>query len=141
MWTGSTTATQAVSFCRSVRRTKPVMKALTEMGLNESGRNRMTPGWEPGGYLRRSANSTSRVSSMRCSFLAARAISVSFSKLFSGSGNNPPNKTRTNTEKTPNKTKRWTSTRQTLDKRETTAGQRLDKSRIKARFFPLAAIK
>jgi RHS repeat-associated protein len=31
---------------------------------------------------------------------------VSFDKLLSGSGNNPPNKTRTNTEKTPNKTKR-----------------------------------
>ena len=66
---------------------------------------------------------------------------VSFNKMFSGGGNNPPNKTRTITEKTPNKTKRETSTRQTLDRRETSAGQRLDKSRIKARFFPLAAIK
>jgi hypothetical protein len=50
----------------------------------------------------------------------------SFTKLFSGSGNNPPNKTRTIIEKTPNKTKRWTGARQALDKDWT----RLNKSAV-----------
>jgi hypothetical protein len=51
---------------------KSVMKELTDNGLNEIGRKRMTPGWEPGGYLRRSANLISRVMSRRSSSLAKR---------------------------------------------------------------------
>jgi len=53
---------------------------------------------------------------------------VSFSKLFSGSGNNPPNKTRTNTEKTLDKHE--TDTGQTRDKRWTKTGQESNKSAV-----------
>jgi len=74
---GSTMARQRTRLASSVSLTNFKTNSLTAIGPMLRGLNKIIPGCDPGGNLRRSAKSRSRVKTMRSSPLAAALTSTS----------------------------------------------------------------
>lgn len=74
---GSTTTTHPVKSSGWVSRMNSSTNLFTASGPSVRGRKSMTPGWVPGAYFLMLPNSTSRVSRIRSSSLAAAATMVS----------------------------------------------------------------